>query len=154
MSILRCNRNLERVALQWRHNDHDGVSNYQPHSCLLNRFFGRRSKKTPKLRVTGLWAGNSPGPVNSPHKWPVTRKMFPLDDVIMELVNFCFSKYHITSFSRYGGVLLVCVRPTLSSVSLFLCSYSSHNTILYLGDIEEWFHLDFFIHHQSLSPVK
>ena len=22
-------------------------------------------------------------PVNSPHKWPVTRKMFPLDDVIM-----------------------------------------------------------------------
>ena len=24
------------------------------------------------------------GPVNSPHKWPVTRKMFPFDDVIME----------------------------------------------------------------------
>ena len=27
--------------------------------------------------------GNSPGPVNSPHKGPVTRKMFPFDDVIM-----------------------------------------------------------------------
>ena len=24
------------------------------------------------------------GPVNFPHKWPVTRKMFPFDDVIME----------------------------------------------------------------------
>ena len=24
-------------------------------------------------------------PVNSPHIWPVTRKMFPLDDVIMGL---------------------------------------------------------------------
>ena len=23
------------------------------------------------------------GPVNSPHKWPITRKMFPFDDVIM-----------------------------------------------------------------------
>ena len=23
------------------------------------------------------------GPMNSPHKWPVTRKMFPFDDVIM-----------------------------------------------------------------------
>ena len=23
------------------------------------------------------------GPLNSPHKWPVTRKMFPFDDVIM-----------------------------------------------------------------------
>ena len=25
------------------------------------------------------------GPVNFPHKWPVTRKMFPFDDVIMGL---------------------------------------------------------------------
>ena len=27
--------------------------------------------------------GNHRNPVNSPHKWPVTRKMFPFDDVIM-----------------------------------------------------------------------
>ena len=27
------------------------------------------------------------GPVNFPHKWPVTRKMFPFDDVIMVSVN-------------------------------------------------------------------
>ena len=26
------------------------------------------------------------GPVNFPHKWPVTRKMFPFDDVIMWFV--------------------------------------------------------------------
>ena len=74
-------------SLQWRHNDHDGVSKHQPHGCLLNRLFGRRSKKTSKLRVTGLCAGNSPGPVNSPHKGPVTRKMFPIDDVIMKTFN-------------------------------------------------------------------
>ena len=29
------------------------------------------------------------GPVNSPHKWPVTRKMFPFDDVIMSLSPAC-----------------------------------------------------------------
>ena len=69
--------------LRWRHNDYDGVSNHQPHGCLLNRLFRRRSKKTPKLCVTGLCVGNSPGPLNSPHKWPVTRRMFPFDDVIM-----------------------------------------------------------------------
>ena len=28
------------------------------------------------------------GPVNSPHKWPVTRKMFPFDDVIMRCSGF------------------------------------------------------------------
>ena len=27
------------------------------------------------------------GPVNSPHKWPVTRKMFPFDDVIMKSIT-------------------------------------------------------------------
>ena len=27
------------------------------------------------------------GPVNSPHKWPVTRKMIPFDDVFIGLVN-------------------------------------------------------------------
>ena len=70
-------------TLYWRHSDHGGVSNHQPHGCLLNRLFRRRSKKTSKLRVAGLCAGNSPWPVKSPHKGPVTRKMFPFDDVIM-----------------------------------------------------------------------
>ena len=45
--------------LQWRHNERDGVSNHQPHDCVLNRF-RRRSKKISKLRVTGLCEGNSP----------------------------------------------------------------------------------------------
>ena len=49
------------MALQWRQNGHDSVSNHQPHDCLLNRLFRRRSKKTSKLCVTGLCAGNSPG---------------------------------------------------------------------------------------------
>ena len=80
-------RYIGTAPLHWRHNDNDGVSNHQPHGCLLNRLFRRRSKKTSKLRVTGLCVGNSPGPVNSPHKGPVTRKMFPFDDVIMLCMN-------------------------------------------------------------------
>ena len=47
-------------SLQWRHNGRDSVPNHQPHDCLLNRLFRRRSKKTSKLRVTGLCAGKSP----------------------------------------------------------------------------------------------
>ena len=48
------------IALPWRHNERDGVSNHQPHDCLLNRLFSCRSKKTSKLCVTGLCEGNSP----------------------------------------------------------------------------------------------
>ena len=58
---LRGDLHTRNQPLQWRHNDHDSVSNHQPHDCLLNRLFWRRSKKTSKLRVTGLCAGNSPG---------------------------------------------------------------------------------------------
>ena len=48
-----------RMSLQWCNNGLDGVSNHQPHHSLLNHLFRCRSKKTSKLRVTGLCAGNS-----------------------------------------------------------------------------------------------
>ena len=47
-------------SLLWRHNGRDGVSNHQPHDSLLDRSCRCRSKKTSKLRVTGLCAWNSP----------------------------------------------------------------------------------------------
>ena len=60
-------------TLQWRHNERDGTSDHQTYDCLLNRLCRRRSTRTSKLCVTGLCKG------------PVTRKMFPFDDVIMSL---------------------------------------------------------------------
>ena len=42
------------------------------------------------------------GPVNSPHKWPVTRKMFPFDDVIMRWLS---------------AIRLFCTEPLISAVS-------------------------------------
>ena len=47
-------------TLEWRHNKSDYVSNHRRLDCLLNRLFRCKSKKTSKLRVTGLWEGNSP----------------------------------------------------------------------------------------------
>ena len=52
--------NSSSHPLKWRYNERDGVSYHQPHDCLLNRLFRRRSKKTSKLCVTGLCGGNSP----------------------------------------------------------------------------------------------
>ena len=48
-------------TLRWRHNGCDGISNHQPHNCLLNHLFRCRSKKTSKLCATGLCLVNSPG---------------------------------------------------------------------------------------------
>ena len=47
-------------SLQKRHNDRNGVSNYRRIDCLLNYLFRHRSKKTSKLRVTGLHGEYSP----------------------------------------------------------------------------------------------
>ena len=96
-------RNIMLIPLQWRHNGCDGVSNHQSHHCLLNRLFRRADQRkhqgsAPLAFVQGM--------VNSPHKGPVTRKMFPFDDVIMSShqgdicatggSQQCFRSGHIT----------------------------------------------------------
>ena len=49
------------------------------------------------------------GPVNYPHKWPATRKMFPFDDVIMIFVlNLCdrYVKYSYIIASTHANSML------------------------------------------------
>ena len=54
-------RNAHNLTIiQWRKNERDGVSNHRCLYCLLNCCFRCRSKKTSKIRVTGLCVGNSP----------------------------------------------------------------------------------------------
>ena len=87
-------------ALQWRHTGRNGVSNYQRLDCLFNRLLRHILEKTSKLRVTGLVRGIHRWPVNSPHTWPETRKMFPFDDVIMRFAFYFFWLYcHISKYS-------------------------------------------------------
>ena len=44
---------------------------------------GTDERKHPSSASLAFVRGIHRWPVNSPHKWPVTRKMFPFDDVIM-----------------------------------------------------------------------
>ena len=51
-------------------------------------------------------------PVNSPHKGPVKRKMFPFDDVVMQYAIFFHLPYfHVINsavfFGKYSGTLLL-----------------------------------------------
>ena len=68
---------------QWRHSVRGGVSNHQPYDCLLNGLFRCRSKKISKLRVTGLYVGNSPVTGGVPAQMASNAEMFPFDDVII-----------------------------------------------------------------------
>ena len=51
---------MYHIITQWRHNEHDGVSNHCVSDSLLNNLFRRWSKNTSKLCVTGPCEGNPP----------------------------------------------------------------------------------------------
>ena len=75
-------------SLQWRHNGHDSASNDQPHDCLFNRLFRRRSKNTSKLRVTSLCAGNSPGTGEFPAQMASNAEN-TFENVVFKIKLFC-----------------------------------------------------------------
>ena len=68
------------------------------------------------------------GPVNSPHKWPITRKMFPFDDVIMTDGQWdVFSEYlgvliprDIESAFRWAIELVASLKTTIFSFTIMI----------------------------------
>ena len=77
---------ISLAALLWRHNGLESVSKHQPHECLLNRSFGRRSRKHQSSASLAFVREIHRRPVNFPRKCPVTRKMFLFDDVIKDFI--------------------------------------------------------------------
>ena len=64
------------------------------------------------------------GPVNSTHKWPVTRKMFPFDDVSMSSENWYYH-HNTTKHNKTGCILLrkyIMSNYTLNSINQFTVS--------------------------------
>ena len=70
-----------------------------------------QSKHQSSASLAFVW-GIHRGPMNSPHKWPVTRKMFPFDDVIM-LYTFQGDSHLLQSVSKV--VLNIAVLPSWRS---------------------------------------
>ena len=89
-----------RNALRWRHNEHDSVSNHQPHDCLLNADQGKHQSTASLAFVRRIHRE----PVNSPHKWPVRRKMFPFVNVIMEVrTHWCRDEINAISQTTFSN---------------------------------------------------
>ena len=80
-------------ALSWNHYDDAIMGTIASQITSLPSVYSTvysgadQSKHQSSASLAFVW-GIHRGPVNSPHKWPVTRKMFPFDDVIMETKLF------------------------------------------------------------------
>ena len=83
--------NAASCSILWRHRAYSQIYHYrdviigamasqisQPHDCLLNRSFWRRSKKTSKFCVTGLCGGNSPFTGELPAQMASNAKKVPI----------------------------------------------------------------------------
>ena len=73
--------------LQWCHGNHTSVgeATLKHYSNVIMGLFRGRSNKSQSSASLDFVRGIHRWPVNSPHKGPVTRKMFPFDDVIMRI---------------------------------------------------------------------
>ena len=98
----------------------------------------RKHKSSTSLAF--VW-GIHRGPVNSPHKWPVTRKIFPFDDVIMvghalqpqPCGNKAFIHLHFINFTDF------CDKSCVSGPgNVVLVSYRGRDVIEYLPN---WWYL-------------
>ena len=89
-----------------------------------------QSKHQSSASLAFVW-GIHRGPVNSPHKRPVTRKMFPFDDVIMGKGIWLLTQFHQRSltdrsvFVSQGHFTLVIYSWRAT------CSYSWNSCLCY-----------------------
>ena len=93
--------------------------NHQHLDYLLNHLFMCRSKKTSNLRVTGLCVGNSPVTGEFPAQWPVTRKMFQFDDVIMQDKVITPVLYYYPLMPRVIYIDIMCHHFGMHLVSIY-----------------------------------
>ena len=96
-------------TLQWRHNERHGVSIHRRLDCLPNRLFRRRSKKTSKLRVSGLWEGSS----------PVTGEFSAQRASNAENYSIWWSHHDLTGLSVLTFSATILMSPALQLVVLF-----------------------------------
>ena len=109
-----------------------------------------RRKHQSSASLAFVW-GIHRRPVNSPHKWPVTRKMSPFDDVIMVLMTFIYwscifnslrpSDAYMRQQTNSLGYLLIYppqIATVMKPMSFFCSMYSPISHAKSLGESQEW----------------
>ena len=93
--------------------------------------------------VWGIHRGPVRGPVNSPHKWPVTRKMFPFDDVIME----CCMLYYTDMCSSLVKDEIACyIDHICPMLSAYITNHCGHDMCVYDTMIRMYIYMKYVIY--------
>ena len=80
------------IALQWRHNEYDLASQITSLTIVYSTVYLGVDKRKHQSSASLVFVREiHRGPVNSPHKGPVTRKMFPFDHGVWEPYRYGYS---------------------------------------------------------------
>ena len=80
-------------------------------------YFDTDQRKHQNSASPAFCRGIHQRPVNSPHKWPVTRKMFPFDDVIKYWTDMVFfHRYAILGINNWNRIKKVALLPSSPSI--------------------------------------
>ena len=137
VTLPRHTGNIRQVILQWRHNEPYDISNHQHIDCLLKRLFWGTSKKTSKLRVTGLYKGNPPVTGGFPSQRASNPKNISFDDVIIYhpfiwlVLSFQLKLFntYLSTKNMHGVVTTVHSKLALQLPLSFVSSYTATSAI-------------------------
>ena len=114
--------------------------------------------------VRGIHRRPVRSPVNSPHKWPVTRKMFPFDNVIMnfkvalrwscDIFLALKNESRQRSLSCSDNLRRLPVMTTLASRQLLVFSYGVEWSNCYIMGLSIWFYSGDSWRRSSVFPPK
>ena len=78
-------------------------------------------------------------PVNSPHKWPVTRKMFPFDEVIMFIHYWWTIMGMATWYSKLIDICIYqCISALLNSITIVRVGVGRRINVYSLIVVKAW----------------
>ena len=128
-------------------------------------YLGADQRKHRSFASLAFVRGIHRWPVNSPHKWPVTRKMFPFDDVLMTRVAISIVPGVISIMISIPFWILVCISclalqnlcqmimacAHLAVLWIFLCSHFQTCIHLHRKNVLKHF-ISNFPKQQSAGP--
>ena len=85
---------------------------------------GADQRKNQSSSSLALVRGIHMGPMNSPHKWPVTRKMFPFDYIIMSCG--CFAKLNYCRFLSANHYYIAFDYFSISRLTVYITTFNHY----------------------------
>ena len=137
-------------TLWWRHNERDCVQ-ITSLTIVYSIISGADQRKHQSSASLVFVRGIHRRPVNSPHKGPIARKMFPFDDVIMICLMGQYNCYHSCPIRVVRSSL--CNMPVNTNY-LRRCVYLRSTSRIRICAVVQWKNADYNVDNSNQAERR